>query len=556
MDYRKEYKRWLEDSAIDKSSLKELQDIATNESEIKDRFYTNLSFGTAGMRGVMGIGANRMNIYTVRRATQGLANYILSQGTGKKGVVIAYDCRNMSAEFCKEAALVLNGNGIPCYVFDSLRPTPQLSFAVRYLGCTAGIVITASHNPPEYNGYKVYWDDGGQVPYPRDYAIIKEVDKITDFSEIKSMPKAEAKESGLFRMLGSEIDEAYVQAVLKERRQAQYINVPLKIVFSPLHGAGNILTRRVLSEAGYTNVHVVEAQVLPDGNFPTVISPNPEDPSAFTLAEELAKKIDADIMICTDPDADRMGAAIRVSQGKYLLLTGNMIGALLTEYVLSQGNLPPNSAVISTIVSTKMTKAIAKFYGITYMEVLTGFKYIGEKIKEFEESGKNNYIFGFEESYGYLAGTHARDKDAICATLLFCEMTAFYAEKGKTLWDVMQDAYTKYGFYKEASKSITLKGVDGLEDMRRIMSQLRENPLAKIGSQSVTEVRDYINGFGDLPKSDVLYFQLEDDSWVCIRPSGTEPKIKFYIGTLSKNSTEEADSKLADIADALTSIGG
>ena len=429
MNYRKEYERWLADSSIDQSSKKELQKIATNEKEIEDRFYTNLSFGTAGMRGIMGAGTNRMNIYTVRRATQGLANYILSQGTEKKGVVIAYDCRNMSPQFCEEAALVLNGNGIPCYVFDALRPTPQLSFAVRHLGCTAGIVITASHNPPEYNGYKVYWDDGGQVPCPRDCDIIDEVDKLTDFSQIKLIPKADAVQSGLFSVLGAENDDAYIKAILMQRRQPQFTNIPLKIVFTPLHGAGNMLTKRVLNEAGYKNVHIVKEQALPDGNFPTIISPNPEDPRAFTMADKLAKKVDADIMLCTDPDADRIGAAVKVSQGEYIPLSGNMIGVLLTEYLLSQGNLADNSTIISTIVSTRMTKAVTESYGAVYMEVLTGFKYIGEKIKEFEQSGDHNYIFGFEESCGYLAGTHARDKDAICAALLFCEMAAYYAKR-------------------------------------------------------------------------------------------------------------------------------
>ena len=560
MDYKKEYERWLADSAIDEKTKAELRGIASNQGEIEDRFYTPLAFGTAGMRGIIGAGTNRMNFYTVRKATQGLANYILAQGTEQKGVVIAYDCRTMSPEFCEEAALVLNGNGIPTYVFDSLRPTPLLSFAVRHLGCTAGIVITASHNPPEYNGYKVYWDDGGQVPYPRDYAIIEEVNKVKDFSQIKVMAKADAEKASLFQIAQPEVDSAYISAVLSERRHPEFNNEELKIVFTPLHGTGNVPVRRVLAEAGYKNVYVVEKQAEPDGSFPTVASPNPEDFRVFTMAEEIANKVDADIMLCTDPDADRMGVAVRLANGKYLPFTGNMTGALLTEYLLSQGNLPKNGVVISTIVSTKMTKAIVETYGLNYIEVLTGFKYFGEKIKEFEQSGEHSYVFGFEESYGCLAGTHARDKDAVEAILLLCEAAAYYKKEGKTLWDVMIEAYKKYGFFKESVESITLKGVEGLEDMRRIMTRLRENPPSQIGGINIVEKRDYINGFDGLPNSDVLYYVLDDGSWACIRPSGTEPKIKLYIGTFVKewSSVEEAeklaDQKLAAIGDSLMKL--
>ena len=551
MDYRKEYERWLADPAVDEVTRRELNAIAGDEREIEERFYTYLTFGTGGMRGVIGVGANRMNIYTVRKATQGLANYILAQGSQAKGVAIAYDCRNMSPEFCEEAALVLNGNGIPSYVFKDLRPTPLLSFAVRHLGCTAGIVITASHNPPEYNGYKVYWDDGGQVPYPRDMAIIEEVNKVADFSQIKVADKAEAQKAGLFRIAGPEVDDAYIKAVLAERRHPEMAGSPVKIVFTPLHGTANIPVRRVLKEAGYTNVYYVEEQAIPDGNFPTVPSPNPEDYKAFELAEKLAKEKDADIMLCTDPDADRMGVAVRLEKGKYLPFTGNMTGVVLAEYLLSQdkeaGNLPKNSVVMSTIVSTDMTRAIAEAYGITYMEVLTGFKYFGEKIKEFEQSGKHKYIFGFEESYGCLAGDYARDKDAVEAVLLLCEAAAFYAKEGKTLWDVLKEAYQKYGFYKESVESITLKGLEGLADMKRIMAGLRENPPAVVGGIAITKVRDYQEGYDGLPKADVVYFEMADGSWACVRPSGTEPKIKVYFGTKVQEwgDVEEA-GKIAD----------
>ena len=557
MDYKKEYERWLADPAIDEATRKELQGLAGNEAEIEERFYTYLAFGTAGMRGVIGAGANRMNIYTVRKATQGLANYIKEQGTEAKGVVIAYDCRHMSPEFCEEAALVLNGNGIHTYIFEELRPTPELSFAVRYLKCTAGIVITASHNPPEYNGYKVYWEDGGQVPYPRDYAIIEKVNKITDFSQIKIMDKAEAKKLGMFRIAGSEVDDAYIKAVLAERRHPEMAGSPIKIVFTPLHGTANVPVQRVLKEAGYKNVYIVEEQAKPDGNFPTVPSPNPEDYRAFAMAEKIAIEKDADIILCTDPDADRMGVAVRLDKGKYIPFTGNMTGVLLTEYLLSQSKLPKNAAVISTIVSTDMTRAIAKAYGAAYLEVLTGFKYFGEKIKEFEQSNEHTYIFGFEESYGCLAGDYARDKDAVEAVLLLCEAAAFYAKENKTLWDIMLDIYKKYGFYKEHVESITLKGVEGLADMRRIMTGLRENPPREVGGGAVLESRDYEKGFGGLPKSDVIYYVLADGSWVCVRPSGTEPKIKLYFGTLVKewdnieSAGKKADEKISAMAKTL-----
>jgi len=575
MQFKQEYERWLADTSMDAATLQELRDIAENHHEIEDRFFTNLAFGTGGLRGVIGAGTNRMNIYTVRKATQGLANYILAQGeeAKSKGVAIAYDCRRMSPEFCEEAALVLNGNGIHTYVFDSLRPTPVLSFAVRHLGCTAGIVVTASHNPPEYNGYKVYWDDGGQVPYPRDYAIIEEVEKVTDFSQIKTISRAEAEKAGLFRIAGADVDEAYIKAVLNERLCPEVAaESKLSIVFTPLHGAGNVPVQRVLKEAGYKNVHIVEEQASPDGNFPTVDYPNPEDYKAFALAIDLAKKKDADLVIATDPDADRVGVGVKKAPGEYTLLTGNMSGALLAEYLLSQrkaaGKLPANGALISTIVSTNMTKTIADAYGCDYIEVLTGFKYIGEKIKGFEESGSHTYLFGFEESYGCLSGTYARDKDAVAAVLLLCEMAAFYQKQGISLLDALTQLYEKYGFFQESVESITLKGVEGLADMRRIMAGLRENPPQKIGGEKVIERRDYqegkivncVNGNTEdstLPQSDVLYYVLEDGSWLCIRPSGTEPKIKLYFGVAVEkwdsieNAEEQAKAKLAKMSTEL-----
>jgi len=571
MEYRKEYEKWLSDPAIDNDTRQELQGIGADTREIEDRFYTHLAFGTGGLRGVIGAGTNRMNIYTVRKATQGLAHYILSQGEAavQKGVVIAHDSRRMSPEFCEEAALVLNGNGIRTYVFDDLRPTPLLSFAVRHLGCTAGIVITASHNPPEYNGYKVYWDDGGQVPHPRDQAIIMEVNKITDFLQIKTISKKAAVESGLFSVAGPEVDDAYVQAILSQRRHRELPVRPLKIVFTPLHGAGNVLVRRVLDEAGYKDVYVVEAQAAPDGNFPTVAYPNPEDFAAFAMAETLAWEKDADLIICTDPDGDRLGVALKnemsmdnhgYSTDKYIHLTGNMTGVLLTEYLLSErkvmDDLPANGAIVSTIVSTEMSKSIARAYGVTHFEVLTGFKYIGEKIKEFEQSGAHTYLFGFEESCGYLAGDYARDKDAVEAALLVCEAAAYYRQKNMSLWDAMVALYKKYGYFKESLESVTLKGLEGLADMRRIMADLRRNPFKEMGGLAVVERRDYrervtlncITGqtkTTGLPCSDVLYYVLEDGSWLCIRPSGTEPKIKLYFGTVIEawDTLAEADAQ-------------
>jgi phosphoglucomutase len=547
MDYRSLYEQWLVDPVIDETTKAELLALADNDAEIQDRFFKDLEFGTGGMRGVLGAGSNRLNIYTIRKATQGLANYILASDAYKPGmgVAIAHDCRRMSPEFSQEAALVLNANGIKTYVFDSLRPTPLLSFAVRELGCVSGIVVTASHNPPEYNGYKVYWADGGQCPYPRDEAIISEVNKITDFSMIQTIPLEVAKAKGLYNIAAPQVDDAFINHVKSCCQNPEIIpESDIKIVFTPLHGAGNVSVQRALKETGFKNVYVVAEQEAPDGDFPTVGYPNPEDKKAFALALKLAKEKDADIAVATDPDCDRVGVAVK-HNGEYILLTGNQTGVLLTEYLLSQmkgkGTLPDNAAIISTIVSTDMTRVIAAAYGATYMEVLTGFKYIGEKIKQFEENGSFAYIIGFEESYGYLTGTYARDKDAVAATLLVCEAAAFYRTLGLNLYEALLKLYEKYGEYRESVESITMQGVAGLQDIKRIMDSLRKTPPVSLGGSKVVEVRDYKSGVvlnttnnavsaTNLPVSDVLYYAMEDGAWACVRPSGTEPKIKLYFG--------------------------
>ncbi|MDR1539872.1 MAG: phospho-sugar mutase [Clostridiales bacterium] len=570
-NYKEEYERWLSDPAIDEKTKQELNALADDDNEIKERFFKNLEFGTGGLRGILGAGTNRMNIYTVRQATQGLANYILKQGPTAQamGVVIAHDCRRMSREFCIEAALVLSGNGIKSYIFDSLRPTPVLSFAVRYLKCTAGAVVTASHNPPEYNGYKVYWSDGGQTPYPRDEDIITEVNKVTDFSQIRVANRAEAEASGLFLFAGPEVDDAFIEAVKSQSIHPEIIpDSTLKIVYTPLHGTGNIPVRRALKETGFKNVYVVPEQEFPDPDFSTVSYPNPEDPKAFTLAKKLAEKVGADIIVGTDPDADRVGVIVKDPNGEYVILTGNMTGVILTEYILSQkkalGTLPENAAIISTIVSTDLTENIAKAYGASYLNVLTGFKYIGEKIKEFEASGENEFIFGFEESYGSLAGTHARDKDSVVSALLICEAAAFYKKQGLTLYNALQNIYKKYGYYKETIESITLKGIQGLEDMSRIMAGLRSAPLEEIDGVKVVEARDYknktISNLRDksvypttLPESDVLYYVLEDGAWFCVRPSGTEPKIKIYFG-VKADSEGSAKERLSALTKSVTAL--
>jgi phosphoglucomutase len=516
------------------------------------------------MRGVLGAGTNRLNIYTIRKATQGLANYILSSDAYKPGmgVAIAHDSRRMSPEFSEEAALVLNAAGIKTFTFDSLRPTPLLSFAVRELGCVAGIVVTASHNPPEYNGYKVYWSDGGQCPYPRDEAIIHEVQKVKDFSMVKTISRGEAEAKGLFNVACSSVDDAFIANVKAQCLNPEIIpESDIKIVYTPLHGAGGVLVKRALNEMGFKNVYAVKEQELPDGNFPTVDYPNPEDMKAFTCALKLAKEKDADIVVATDPDCDRVGVAVK-QNGEYILLNGNMTGVLLTEYLLTQmsekNKLPNNGIIISTIVSTDMTRAIAEANKLAYMEVLTGFKYVGEKIKEFEEAGSYNYIFGFEESYGYLAGTYARDKDAVGATLLICEAAAYYRRQGLSLYNVLQKLYEKYGTYLESIESITLKGVEGVENTKKIMYSLRQNPPKILDGAKVTEARDYKDETTptDLPVSDVLYYTTEDDAWVCVRPSGTEPKIKIYFGVkLPGGATrQDAQAKLARLAKDMREI--
>ena len=567
MDYKEVYQEWLESPYFDEETKAELRGIAGDDKEIKERFYAELEFGTAGLRGIIGAGTNRMNVYTVRKATQGLANYIASVNAQARGVAIAYDSRRMSPEFADVAALCLAANGIKAYVFESLRPTPELSFAVRTLHCIAGINITASHNPPEYNGYKVYWEDGAQITPPHDTGIMAEVKAVTDYAKVYTMEKKEAEEKGLYQVIGKDIDDPYIEALKSQVIHQDAIDAEkdqLKIVYSPLHGTGNIPARRVLKELGFTNVHVVKEQELPDGNFPTVSYPNPEADEAFTLGLKLAKEIDADLVLATDPDADRLGVRVKDKDGIYHTLTGNMSGCLLEEYELSQrkaaaGKLPEDGAVVSTIVTTNMAGAIARAYGLRFIEVLTGFKYIGQQILGFEESGKGTYLFGFEESYGCLIGTHARDKDAIVATMALCEAAAYYKTQGKTLWDAMIDMYEKYGYYKDDIQSITLKGIEGLEKIQSILETLRKNPPAEIGGYQVTSARDYkldtvrnmatgeITETG-LPKSNVLYYDLTDDAWLCVRPSGTEPKVKFYYGVKGP-SLADADEKSKALGD-------
>ena len=558
MGYKEMYQSWLDNPYFDEDTKAELKSIAGDDKEIEDRFYTELEFGTAGLRGVIGAGMNRMNIYTVRKATQGLANYIKKVGKEAQGVAIAFDSRRMSPEFADEAALCLAANGIKAYVFESLRPTPELSYAVRKLGCTAGINITASHNPPEYNGYKVYWEDGAQITPPHDKGIMDEVKAVTDFATVKTMEKEEAKKAGLYEVIGEAIDDAYIAELKKLVVHQDAINQvkdTLKIVYTPLHGTGNIPVRRVLKELGFQNVYVVPEQEKPDGEFPTVSYPNPEAEEAFVLGLAMAKKLDADLVLATDPDADRLGVYVKDSKtGEYHSLTGNMSGCLIGDYVIGQRKeregLPKDGAFIKSIVSTNMADAIAKYYGIQLVEVLTGFKFIGQKMLEFETKGTGTYLFGMEESYGCLTGTYARDKDAVVASMTLCEAAAYYKTQGKTLWDAMIDMYEKYGYYKDDVKAITLKGIEGLEKIQTILETLRADAPKEIGGYKVLKVRDYkkdtITDLADgkvtptgLPASNVLYYELEDDAWVCVRPSGTEPKVKFYYGI----TLEEADAK-------------
>lgn len=569
MNYKDEYQKWCTDNYFDEKTKAELKAIEGNEEEIQDRFYRQLEFGTGGLRGVIGAGTNRMNIYTVRQATQGLANYIISQNGQEKGVAIAYDSRIMSPEFADEAALCLNANGIKAYVFESLRPTPELSFAVRELSCIAGIVITASHNPREYNGYKVYWEDGAQITPPHDKNILAEVAKVTSFDQVKTMDKESAMKAGLYQVLGEELDDKYMEQLKKQSIHPEIIKAvakDIKIVYTPLHGTGNLPVRRVLKELGFENVYVVPEQEKPDGNFPTVSYPNPESPKAFELALKLAEKVDADIVLATDPDADRLGVYAKdTASGNYVSFTGNMSGMLIAEYILRErkatGTLPENGALVETIVTTDMAKEIAKDYGVKLIEVLTGFKFIGEQIKFFEQEHTYEYVFGLEESYGCLAGTYARDKDACVAVMMLCEVASWCKQKGITLWDAMVNLYEKYGFYKEGLETMTLKGMDGAAQIQAMMTKMRENPPKQIGSHEVIALRDYKNDVRTelatgktestgLPNSNVLYYELSDGAWCCVRPSGTEPKIKFYFGVVG-DSLEDSAEKLEALKTAM-----
>ena len=560
-DYMKIYQEWLSNPYFDEATKEELRAIEGNENEIKERFYMDLEFGTAGLRGIIGAGINRMNIYVVRRATQGLANYIIKQGAADKGVAIEYDSRHMSPEFAMEAAMTLAANGIKAYKFESLRPTPELSFAVRELGCVAGINITASHNPPEYNGYKVYWEDGAQFTPPHDKGVTEEVLAIEDLSTVKTTDEASATAAGLYQVIGQEIDDKYiaqVKAQVVNQKAIDEMQDQITIVYTPLHGTGNIPARRVMKEIGFTHVYVVPEQELPDGDFPTVSYPNPEAKEAFELGLKLAKEKNADLVLATDPDADRLGVYVKdTKSGEYIPLTGNMSGSLLCEYVLSQkqaaGKIPADGQVVKSIVSTNLIDAVAKAYGAELIEVLTGFKWIGKQILKNETTGHGTYLFGMEESYGCLIGTYARDKDAISATAALCEAAAYYKQKGMTLWDAMIAMYEKYGYYKDAVKAIGLSGIEGLAKIQSIMETLRNNTPTEVGGYKVTSARDYkLDTIKDmatgevkptgLPSSNVLYYDLEDGAWICVRPSGTEPKIKFYFG-VKGTSLEDAEEK-------------
>ena len=572
MSYRDTYDFWMTDDYFDEDTKKELVAIADDEAEIEDRFYRDLVFGTGGLRGVIGAGTNRMNFYTVRKATQGLANFIVKQNAQDKGVAIAYDSRKYSPEFAAEAALCLCANGIKSYLFESLRPTPELSYAVRKLGCTAGIVITASHNPPEYNGYKVYWEDGAQITAPKDREIIAEVKAVTDFHTVKTMDKQEALDKGLLTIIGAEIDDAYMEELKKQIIHPEIIKEQsenIKIVYTPFHGTGLVPVKRVLSELGFKNVYIVPEQELPDPEFTTLEYPNPEDPKAFELALKLAKEKNADIVLATDPDADRLGIyALDTKTGKYMPFTGNMSGLIIAEYQFRErtkcGLMPKNPAMVKTIVTTNMADPLAADYNVNLIEVLTGFKFIGEQIKFFEQTGSNNYVFGLEESYGCLAGTHARDKDAVVAVMCLCEVAAYCKKHNMTLWDMMVSMYEKYGYFKETQYTITMKGIDGARQIAEIMDKLRKNPPKAFGDLKVEKFRDYLNDVvidmesGEktttgLPKSNVLYFELPDNAWCCARPSGTEPKIKFYMG-VKGNSIEDAQAKVEKLTEDVKAV--
>ena len=572
MDYKEEYKKWCESSEFDEETKAELLSIKDNEKEIEDRFYKELEFGTAGLRGIIGAGTNRMNKYTVGKATQGLANYIIEQGTQDKGVVISYDSRRMSKEFSLQTALILCANGIKAYLFENLRPVPELSFSVRNLGCTAGVMITASHNPPKYNGYKVYWDDGSQIVAPRDKDIIGKVRDVKSFNEIKNISREEAESKGLLKIIGTEMDEKYLSVLKNAILNPEVMREEgkkLKVVYTPLHGTGNTIAERLLKELGMENVYVVPEQKEPDGAFPTVDYPNPEDKKAFKLALELAEKVDADVVLATDPDADRLGIFAKDTKtGEYKEYTGNMSALLIAEYRISQmkekGILPSDGMFITTIVSSELAKAIAKNYSLECIEVLTGFKNIGAIMKKAEENKDKTYVFGFEESYGCLIGDYARDKDGIAAVMALCEAACYYKSKNKTLWDAMIDIYEKYGYYKETQVSIVREGSQGAQEIKDMMTKMRKSSIDKIGEYKVLTFKDVeedvvkdmttgkISKTG-LPKSNVLYYALENESWCCIRPSGTEPKIKLYMG-VKADTDKEASEKLEDLKQSMLEV--
>lgn len=572
MNYREEYQKWCESSEFDDKTKQELRTIQGDEKEIEDRFYQELEFGTAGLRGILGAGTNRMNQYTVGKATQGLANYIKKQGTESKGVAISYDSRHMSKEFSEQTALILNANGIKTYLFEELRPVPELSFAVRTLGCTAGIMITASHNPPKYNGYKVYWDDGSQIVAPQDKEIIAEVRAITSFTEIQKMDQEEAKQKGLYHLIGTDMDDQYLSVLKNLVLNPEIVKQEgkkLKVVYTPLHGTGNTIAERLLREIGIENLYVVPEQKDPDGDFPTVDYPNPEDPKAFKLALALAKEVDADIVLATDPDADRLGVFAKdIKTGEYKAYTGNMSALLIAEYRISQmkekNKLPQNGMLIKTVVSSNLADAISDYYGLTLIEVLTGFKNIGAVMRKAEENKDKTYVFGFEESYGCLIGDYARDKDGIAAIMSLCEAACYYQAQGKTLWDQMLAIYEKYGYYQETQVSIVREGVEGAKEIKEMMTKTREKEVTHIGNLKVLTFKDIekdivINKItGEttktgLPKSNVLYYELEDNNWCCVRPSGTEPKIKLYMGVKGKTS-QEADQKIQTLKENMVKL--
>ncbi|WP_211749613.1 phospho-sugar mutase [Paenibacillus sp. Marseille-Q4541] len=552
--------QWLGDPSIDDETKRELEQLSGDSKEIEDRFYRELEFGTGGLRGVIGAGSNRINRYTVGKATQGFARYIKEghSGEGRPSVVIAHDSRHFSPEFALEAALVLAANGIVAKLFTALRPTPQLSFSVRHLQATGGIVITASHNPPEYNGYKVYNASGGQLVPDEAERVIQYIQDVTSLTEVKKLTQAEAEAEGLLVWLGDAEDEAFIETVASEsinrdRIAAEY-SKDFNIVFTPLHGTGNFPVTKVLERIGFNHLHIVPEQAEPDANFSTVKSPNPEEREAFTLAMKLGEEVNADILIGTDPDADRMGAVVKDKEGKYFVLSGNQSGAIMTHYLLGQlkerGQLPSNSAVVKTIVTSEMGAVIAKHYGAEVFNTLTGFKYIGEKMDAFESTGSHTYLFGYEESYGYLAGNYARDKDAVLAAMLICEAAAYYKSLGKTLYDVLQELYEQFGYFLENLQSRTLKGKDGVAQIQAIMTDWRTSVPQEIAGIKIQEVLDYSTGIDDLPKENVLKFILEDGSWFCLRPSGTEPKIKVYFAVQGKDN-EDAHARIQRLVDVV-----